>query len=193
MRARVWVAISTTHRHPTDRSLRGFPGITQFWPSSREDSLRRVHPRSRHPPIADQADHDDSSHAEGVRVAGDAGHGSAEVLSKAVLQQRLWPDTFVAEANLSNLVAEIREALTTPAAHAAVHPNRPWVRLRVLRQPPSVMALDGPRPSIDRPAGSSGARPAFPLSPGEHVIGRDPDVEVRSTPRGSPAATPGSS
>ena len=27
-----------------------------------------------------------------------------KVLSKAVLQQRLWPDTFVAEANLSNLV-----------------------------------------------------------------------------------------
>ena len=34
-----------------------------------------------------------------------------KVLSKAVLQQRLWPKTFVAEANLSNLVAEIREAL----------------------------------------------------------------------------------
>ena len=34
-----------------------------------------------------------------------------KVLSKAVLQNRLWPDTFVAEANLSNLVAEIREAL----------------------------------------------------------------------------------
>jgi len=34
-----------------------------------------------------------------------------KVLSKAVLQQRLWPETFVAEANLSNLVAEIREAL----------------------------------------------------------------------------------
>ena len=34
-----------------------------------------------------------------------------KVLSKAVLQQRLWPETFVEEANLSNLVAEIREAL----------------------------------------------------------------------------------
>ena len=34
-----------------------------------------------------------------------------KVLSKAVLQERLWPDTFVVEANLSNLVAEIREAL----------------------------------------------------------------------------------
>jgi DNA-binding winged helix-turn-helix (wHTH) protein len=33
------------------------------------------------------------------------------VLSKAVLLKRLWPETFVEEANLSNLVAEIREAL----------------------------------------------------------------------------------
>jgi len=34
-----------------------------------------------------------------------------KVLSKAVLLKRLWPETFVEEANLSNLVAEIREAL----------------------------------------------------------------------------------
>src|SRR5262245_2762085 len=34
-----------------------------------------------------------------------------KALSKHDLQQRLWPDTFVVEANLSNLVAEIRDAL----------------------------------------------------------------------------------
>src|SRR5688572_1480256 len=34
-----------------------------------------------------------------------------EVLSKAELQERLWPKTFVSEANLSNLVAEVRAAL----------------------------------------------------------------------------------
>jgi DNA-binding winged-HTH domains len=34
-----------------------------------------------------------------------------KVLSKSVLQERLWPETFVSEANLSNLVAEIREAI----------------------------------------------------------------------------------
>ena len=33
------------------------------------------------------------------------------VLSKATLLERLWPGTFVAEANLSNLVAKIRSAL----------------------------------------------------------------------------------
>ena len=34
-----------------------------------------------------------------------------KALSKKALQERLWPSTFVAEANLSNLVAEIRQAL----------------------------------------------------------------------------------
>ena len=38
-----------------------------------------------------------------------------KALSKADLQERLWPGTFVAEANLSNLVAEIRAALADPA------------------------------------------------------------------------------
>ena len=37
------------------------------------------------------------------------------VVSKDALQQRLWPDSFVAEANLSNLVAEIRQALDDAA------------------------------------------------------------------------------
>ena len=43
-----------------------------------------------------------------------------KVLSKEVLQERLWPATFVAEANLSNLVAEVREALGD-AARAPVY------------------------------------------------------------------------
>ena len=57
-----------------------------------------------------------------------------KVLSKAVLQERLWPETFVAEANLSNLVAEIREALGDRRPRPAVHPDRARVRLRVLRR-----------------------------------------------------------
>jgi eukaryotic-like serine/threonine-protein kinase len=38
-----------------------------------------------------------------------------KALSKADLQERLWPGTFVTEANLSNLVAEIRAAVGDPA------------------------------------------------------------------------------
>ena len=99
-----------------------------------------------------------------------------KALSKADLQARLWPGTFVAEANLSNLVAEIRAALSDPArapkfvrtAHRFGYafcgdavsltdagdaaPARLWCRLE-----------------------ANGRR--FPLPTGEHVIGRDADVD----------------
>jgi DNA-binding winged helix-turn-helix (wHTH) protein len=101
-----------------------------------------------------------------------------KVLSKAALQQSLWPDAFVAEANLSNLVAEIREALGDRAqaplfirtAHgfgyafcgkAAVIPEGRETN----PGPPSCWLEWGER--------------RFGLSLGEHVVGRDPNVEVR--------------
>jgi DNA-binding response OmpR family regulator len=52
------------------------------------------------------------------------------VLSKTVLQQRLWPDTFVAEANLSNLVGEIRQALDARAAPTGGRPTHTADRIR---------------------------------------------------------------
>jgi DNA-binding winged helix-turn-helix (wHTH) protein len=99
-------------------------------------------------------------------------------LSKADLQERLWPGTFVAEANLANLLAEVRAALDDPARAPkfvrTVHrfgyafcgeavappdrvdtrPSRVWCTLEA----------DGRR---------------FALASGEHVIGRDADVEIR--------------
>src|SRR4026209_1961685 len=41
----------------------------------------------------------------------------ARALSKAELQDHLWPGTFVVEKNLTNLVSEIREALGDDSAH----------------------------------------------------------------------------
>lgn len=41
----------------------------------------------------------------------------ARAISKAELLQRLWPDTFVEEANLAGLVAEIRRALRDPVSN----------------------------------------------------------------------------
>jgi len=100
-----------------------------------------------------------------------------KVLSKATLQERLWPGTFVAEANLSNLVAEVREALgdsaRTPVyirtshgfgyafcANATVAGSPAWAA----EHPSCWLEWEGRR---------------LPLSVGEHVIGRDPDVEIR--------------
>jgi DNA-binding winged helix-turn-helix (wHTH) protein len=101
-----------------------------------------------------------------------------KVLSKAALQERLWPDTFVAEANLSNLVAEMREALGDQ--------GRPplWIRTAhgfgyaFCGKAITIPNLRADRLSRPKRWLEWGAR-RFPLSIGEHVIGRDPDVEVR--------------
>jgi len=99
------------------------------------------------------------------------------VLSKADLQQRLWPDTFVAEANLSNLVAEIRSALGDKArsprfirtAHGfgyAFCGETTQLRSQTPRQNQMACWLEW------------GTR-RFALAPGDNVIGRDPNVEIQ--------------
>ncbi len=100
-----------------------------------------------------------------------------KVLSKAVLQERLWPATFVAEANLSNLVAEIREALGDSA--------RARMYIRTAHGLGYAFCCDaiGIGSREPRPGSPScwlewdGRR--LPLAAGEHVIGRNPDVEIR--------------
>ena len=99
-----------------------------------------------------------------------------KVLSKAELQERLWPATFVAEANLSNLVAEVREALgDSPRSPSYIRTAHGFgyafcgdaavtgPRQRAPEGPPCWLEWDGRR---------------LPLSIGAHVIGRDPDVEI---------------
>jgi len=101
-----------------------------------------------------------------------------KVLSKDVLQQRLWPNTFVAEANLSNLIAEIRAALGD-------HAREPqW--LRTVHGYGYAFCGDAitvereREPSVQSPAcWLEWGRKRFPLSVGEHIIGRDPAAAVR--------------
>jgi DNA-binding winged helix-turn-helix (wHTH) protein len=98
-----------------------------------------------------------------------------KALSKSVLMNRLWPGTFVAEANLSNLIAEIRDAIDDRARGT-------WIRtahgfgyafcgeaMAVSR----AVALERPTCWLEW------GRRRFPLSVGEYVVGRDPDVDVR--------------
>jgi len=102
-----------------------------------------------------------------------------KVLSKAVLQQHLWPETYVAEANLSNLVAEIREALD----------DRPRTPLFVRTAHGFGYAFCGTASVVKNAAPPAEDRgpmcwlewgtQRFPLSRGENVVGRDPDVGVR--------------
>jgi DNA-binding winged helix-turn-helix (wHTH) protein len=99
-------------------------------------------------------------------------------LSKELLQEQLWPDIFVAEANLSNLVGELRDALgdsrQRPAFIRTVHGFGYAFcgRAKVV----SYTARDGaqePRCWLEW------GKRRFALGVGEHAIGRNADAEVR--------------
>ena len=103
---------------------------------------------------------------------------SPKALSKSDLQERLWPGTFVVEKNLANLVSEIRDAIgdhsSNPRFIRTIHRFGYAFRETVRR------AEGGP-------SASRGSEISFrlqwmdgrvTLEEGEHVIGRDPDVEI---------------
>jgi DNA-binding winged helix-turn-helix (wHTH) protein len=101
-----------------------------------------------------------------------------KVLSKSVLLERLWPGTFVSEGNLSNLIADIRGALGDRASAP-----------RLIRTAHGYgYAFCGDATTEAEPQGRLTDRVPcwlewgprrFRLSIGEHIIGRDPDAEVR--------------
>ena len=99
------------------------------------------------------------------------------VVSKADLQQLLWPDTFVAEANLSNLIAEVRQALDDssrePRYVRTVHRVGYAFCAQGVTTAPATRAAAPPEFWIE----ANGRR--FPLVAGEYVIGRDADAAIQ--------------
>ena len=101
-----------------------------------------------------------------------------KALSKSTLQDQLWPDTFVVEKNLVNLIAEIRIALGDDAAHPrfvrTIH--RFGYAFRDSTAEPSA----SPKPVHAKEARFrlvwTGGRAS--LTDGEYVLGRDPDLEL---------------
>lgn len=99
-----------------------------------------------------------------------------EAVSKPEIRDRLWPETFVSESNLSGLVAQVREALGDDP-----------------RQPRYIRTVYGFGYAFaganEEPSGAGGpARVAprviwekriIPLAPGENVLGRDEEAAVR--------------
>ena len=100
-----------------------------------------------------------------------------KALSKIELQERLWPDTFVVEKNLVNLVAEIRAALGDDPSHA-----------RFVRTVPrfgyafrEAGAVSNPTTVPHDPRVQFRLRWAhgrIALKDGTHLLGRDPDLEL---------------
>ncbi len=101
-----------------------------------------------------------------------------KALSKTALQECLWPDAFVVEKNLVNLIAEIRKALDDDPTHPR------YVRTvhrfgYAFRDAPSAT------PANDATISRKEARFRIiwlegraGLGEGDHVLGRDPDLEL---------------
>jgi DNA-binding winged helix-turn-helix (wHTH) protein len=101
-----------------------------------------------------------------------------KALSKVALQEHLWPDTFVVEANLSNLVAEIREAMDDRGR------TPQWIRTShgfgyAFCGDAVILPADRDEASLRPTCWLEWGSRRFPLSIGAHVIGRDPDADVR--------------
>jgi DNA-binding winged helix-turn-helix (wHTH) protein len=101
-----------------------------------------------------------------------------KALSKSDLQERLWPGTFVVEKNLANLVGEIRNAIGDDPANPRF--------IRTVHRFGYAFRETVPRDEAGRSA-SRGGEVSFrlkwvngrvTLEEGEHVLGRDPDVEI---------------
>jgi DNA-binding winged helix-turn-helix (wHTH) protein len=101
-----------------------------------------------------------------------------KALSKAALQEQLWPDTFVVEKNLVNLVGEIRQALGDDATHPrfirTIH--RFGYAFRDSTSEPSRHDALIHRHDLRFRLVWAGGR--IGLSDGQHVLGRDPGLEV---------------
>jgi DNA-binding winged helix-turn-helix (wHTH) protein len=100
------------------------------------------------------------------------------LVTKADLQDRLWPDVVVVEANLANAAAEIRKALgDDPKA-----PQFIWtVSRRGYRFSADVEVLDGPDPA--RPHGLLRwwliwRETILPLAEGDNIVGRHPQSAI---------------
>jgi DNA-binding winged helix-turn-helix (wHTH) protein len=96
-------------------------------------------------------------------------------VAKAELQQVLWPDTVVVEANLSNLVGEVRSALGDD-------PRRPRF-VRTVHRFGYAFCGDAVATPSGRGRRETAIRLRWPggsveLGPGEHVIGRDAHAAV---------------
>ena len=100
------------------------------------------------------------------------------VLSKDALQRRLWPDTFVSEANLSNLIAEIRQALHDRARAPRFIRTCHGFGYAFCAEAAALPARIGGR--LDQPVGwLQWDQHRFLLGAGEHVIGRGPEARIR--------------
>ena len=100
-------------------------------------------------------------------------------MAKKDLHKRLWPDTFVTDANLAILIAEIRTALDDPARQPRYIRTVQRFGYAFASQ---VTAISTATPALSRVQSAAcwltSKRQRFALDPGEHIVGRLPDAGV---------------
>jgi DNA-binding winged helix-turn-helix (wHTH) protein len=101
-----------------------------------------------------------------------------EAVAKTEFLERLWPETFVSDASLHNLVAEIRAALGDAPRAARYIRTVPRYGYAFQADVQSAPAVDASRPTASGPCLVSKRR-EWPLSEGSNVVGRDRDCAVR--------------
>ena len=102
-----------------------------------------------------------------------------KAMAKGALQDILWPNSFVVEKNLANLVAEIREALGDSAEHprfVRTVPRFGYAFLDLRADEPAEHASSALPPVPQFRVTWVGGRAA--LGDGDHIVGRDTDVEL---------------
>lgn len=98
-------------------------------------------------------------------------------VSKDEIHRSLWPDTFVADGNLANLVSELREALGDNARESRLIRTVPRFGYAF---PVQTQTLPMAR-ALEHPAGTSRllwGEQEIALGEGENMIGRDPAATV---------------
>lgn len=101
-----------------------------------------------------------------------------EAVAKTELLERLWPGTFVSDASLHNLVAEIRGALGDAPRAARYIRTVPRYGYAFHGDARLALAADISRPATAGPRLVSGRR-EWLLSEGANLVGRDRDCAVR--------------
>jgi DNA-binding winged helix-turn-helix (wHTH) protein len=100
------------------------------------------------------------------------------VLSKATLQERIWPEAFVAEANLSNLIAEIRNAIDDNARHPLFIRTAHGFGYAFCGEANDVSEAAHTGSGRNHLVWLQWGKKRFPLGAGTHVIGRDADLGI---------------
>jgi hypothetical protein len=101
-----------------------------------------------------------------------------EAVAKTELLERLWPETFVSDASLHNLVAEIRAALGDAPRAARFIRTVPRYGYAFHGDAQPAPAVTGARPRTAGPRLVS-SRGDWPLLTGSNVVGRDADCAIR--------------